>query len=748
MTRTNKAALDYHKNGIPGKIAICPTKPLMTQDDLALAYSPGVAAPVKEIAANPSKIYDYTAKGNTVAVVTNGTAILGLGDLGPAASKPVMEGKAVLFKRFANIDAFSLEVDTKDVEQFINCIKYLGHSFGGINLEDIKAPDCFLIEKALQEAMDIPVFHDDQHGTAIVAMAALINACDITQRDIAKCKIVVNGAGAAAIACCKLFSSFGINKSNIILCDTKGVVYVGRTEGMNEWKSEFANTTSSRTLEQAIDGADVFLGLSVKDALTPRMLQKMANNPIIFALANPDPEISPEVAQQVRPDAIIATGRSDYPNQINNVMGFPYIFRGALDVRASEINLEMKIAAVKEIAKIARMEVPHEVSRVYSKNGNTLQYGPKYIIPTPFDPRLINFVPVAVAQAAVESGVARIDDFDIKSYRMSLRNQLSSGAGYCSFFFGAKKNDSRRVVFAEGEADEAIKAATMLRDNDHGMPILVGRKQKVVEIASRLNIDNLDGIEIVNASTVSHIDRYIDLVYKKLQRSGFLLRDCARLVKRDRDVFAACLVNSGLADVMITGSTKKYIETLTHALYAIDHDETIFNYYILSNARYNLLLVDSGQFECVPEIDQEEFLVSLSSSAAKIYHKMYGEQSSIAFIDENSFCQSKHNLATHKAIKRIWEMDSLKCDGTMTPEVALNNDLIRSIYPFSKIDNTANILIFPPGVLAITINLIQSLDDRTSIIGPMLGGVNGRVQIATVGSSANDMLNILLASDL
>ncbi|HSK39842.1 MAG TPA: NADP-dependent malic enzyme, partial [Arenibaculum sp.] len=561
---TDEEALMLHAGGRPGKLEISPTKPLTTQRDLALAYSPGVAAPCLRIHQDPSTAYDYTAKGNLVAVISNGTAVLGLGDLGALASKPVMEGKAVLFKRFADVDGIDLEVSTSDVDEFVDCVRFLGASFGGINLEDIRAPDCFIIEQRLRELLDIPVFHDDQHGTAIIAAAGLINAADLTGRRLPDLRMVINGAGAAAIACADLFKSMGVPHENVILCDTKGVIHQGRTEGMNQWKSAHAVRTEARTLADAMHGADVFVGLSVKGAVTPDMIAAMAAKPIVFALANPDPEITPEEVKAVRGDAVVATGRSDYPNQVNNVLGFPYIFRGALDVRATTINEAMKIAAARALAELAREDVPDEVDAAYS--GRRLRYGPEYIIPVPFDPRLIVKVPAAVAQAAMESGVARRPIVDLTGYRHNLRTRLDPTADSLHLIFEKVRANPRRVVFAEGEEERTIRAALAFRAAGYGTPVLIGREEVVRDQIQQLGL-HADGgaesgagggLEIHNARLSSANRRYTEFLYRRLQRRGALYRDCQRMVNLDRNTFAALMVAQCDADAMLTGLTRSF----------------------------------------------------------------------------------------------------------------------------------------------------------------------------------------------
>jgi malate dehydrogenase (oxaloacetate-decarboxylating)(NADP+) len=568
-TASEKEALDFHAQGRPGKLEINPTKPMTTQRDLSLAYSPGVAVPVKAIAENPATAYDYTAKGNLVAVISNGTAILGLGNLGALASKPVMEGKAVLFKRFADVDSIDLEVDTTNIDEFINAVRYLGPSFGGINLEDIKAPDCFIIEQRLREVMDIPVFHDDQHGTAIIAAAGMINALQLTGRDIKNTKLVCNGAGSAGIACIELIKAIGFPSENVTLCDTKGVVYQGREEGMNQWKSAHAIKTSKRTLEDAMKDADIFFGVSAKGALTKEMVRSMAPNPIIFAMANPDPEVTPEDVAEVRSDAIVATGRSDYPNQVNNVLGFPYIFRGALDVRATTINDEMKIAAVYAIAELAREDVPDDVVAAYQ--GSRPRFGPQYIIPVPFDPRLLATVSAAVAKAAIETGVAGRVIEDIEGYKQELLARRDPIASTLRGIYERVRRQPKRIVFAEGEEEQVMRAAVSYVNQGLGTAILVGREERVAETAKEAGLDlNRPGIEVINARLSSRNSAYADYLYEKLQRKGYLTRDCHRLINNDRNHFAACMVALGDADGMVTGITRNYATGLEDVRRVID----------------------------------------------------------------------------------------------------------------------------------------------------------------------------------
>ena len=566
--KLDAAALAFHADGRPGKLEISATKPLTSQHDLSLAYSPGVAAPCLEIEKNPDTAYDYTAKGNLIAVISNGTAVLGLGDIGALASKPVMEGKAVLFKKFADIDGIDLEVDTTDTDKFVDAVGLLGPSFGGINLEDIKAPECFIIEQQLRERLDIPVFHDDQHGTAIIAAAGLINALHLTGRDMKSIKVVSNGAGAASIACVELLKHMGVPHENVIICDRSGPIYQGRETSMNQWKSAHAVRTKARSLEEALEGADVFLGLSAAGAVTQQMVKKMAPRPIIFAMANPVPEIMPDEAKAVRPDAIIATGRSDFPNQVNNVLGFPYIFRGALDVRASQINEEMKVAAAEAIALLAREDVPDAVAEAYG--GQTLHYGEEYIIPAPFDPRLISAVSSAVAKAAMDSGVARKPIADLDAYRRDLSARLDPTASTLQVIYDRISANKRRVVFAEGEEERAIRAALAFRNAGYGDPILVGRENRIKETIERLGLEGAEDIPITNAKISDHNEAYIDFLYERLQRKGSLRRDCQRMVNLDRNVFAACMVVKGHADALVTGLTRSFQPSFEHVTRVIE----------------------------------------------------------------------------------------------------------------------------------------------------------------------------------
>ncbi|NDB81769.1 MAG: NADP-dependent malic enzyme [Alphaproteobacteria bacterium] len=733
-------ALAFHRLGKPGKLEVAATKPLLTQRDLSLAYSPGVAFPCLEISTNPDAVYEYTAKGNMVAVITNGTAVLGLGSLGAAASKPVMEGKSVLFKKFADIDSIDIEVDTEDPEEFISAVKYIGKSWGGINLEDIKAPECFIIEKRLQELLDIPVFHDDQHGTAIITAAAVINALHINGKNISEVKFVSNGSGAAGIATIELLIKMGLNVNNIIMCDKQGVIYEGRIEGMNPWKAKYAAKTHMRTLSEAMVNADIFLGLSAKGVVSKDMVKSMAKDPIILAMANPDPEILPEDIKSVRDDAIIATGRSDYNNQVNNVMCFPYIFRGALDVRAKTINEEMKIAAAKAIAELARQPVPEEARMAYK--GKAMQFGPEYIIPVPFDPRLIQSIPVAVAEAAINSGVARVKDFDLVKYVVELRGRLDPGSNYMNILYNTIKQDPQRVIFAEGDEPEVIRAALIMRDNGYAKPILVGRMSKIHPIVAQLGENiNLEGIEIVNASTCPNLEEYIQLIYTKLQRRGYIYRDCSRLVKSDRNVFASCLLSLGRGDCLLTGVTKSYFSALEDVLKVIPpkEGERIFGYSVLLAEHKEILISDCS----VNEVPTPAELADIAIQTAKIAKNM-GYTPRVAMLSFANF----GNPNKEKAL-RITEATEIlrqknvdfEFDGEMSPDVALNETLM-GLYPFSKLSKPANILIMPTlNSAVISTKLFEELG-KGKVIGPVLSGLSKPVQICEVRSSAEKIVHL------
>jgi malate dehydrogenase (oxaloacetate-decarboxylating)(NADP+) len=731
-------SLIMHRTGRPGKIEIIASKPLVTQRDLALAYSPGVAAPCLEIEKDPSTAYDYTIRGNLVAVISNGTAVLGLGDIGALASKPVMEGKAVLFKRFADVDCIDLEVDTKDVDQFINCVRYLGPTFGGINLEDIKAPECFIIEQRLRELMDIPIFHDDQHGTAIVSAAGLINALHLTGRNIKDIKMVVNGAGAASIACIELVKAMGMPHENAILVDTKGVIYQGRTEGMNQWKSAHAVRTKARTLKEAMVGADVFFGLSVKGAVTKEMVKSMADKPIIFAMANPDPEITPEDVKSVRSDAIVATGRSDYANQINNVLGFPYIFRGALDVRATTINEPMKVAAAEALAALAREDVPDEVDRAYS--GRRLRYGPEYVVPVPFDPRLIVEVSAAVAKAAMDSGVAK-KQLDLTEYKRSLSGRLDPTSHWLQSLFEQVKANPQRIVFAEGEEERTIRAAVVYRDNGYGTPILIGREEQVRETMKSLGIANTAGMEIHNARLSTKNAPYTEMVYKRLQRDGYLRRDVQRMVNQGRNVFGACMVAAGDADGMVTGITRRFPECYTDVkrVINIDANKVAMGYSIIVARHGTVFLADTA----INETPSAEQLATIAKQMAQ-NAKVMGHEARVAFTSFSNF-GSREIERIDRIRKAIRILDAeevdFEYDGEMQADMALDFGLLKSTYPFTRLTGPANVLVMPGLHSAhISSRLMQSLGGVT-VIGPVIDGLSKPVQIVQMGATVSDLVN-------
>jgi malate dehydrogenase (oxaloacetate-decarboxylating)(NADP+) len=735
---TDEEALALHAEGRPGKLQITPTKPLTTQRDLALAYSPGVAVPCLRIFENPAKAYDYTARGNLVAVISNGTAVLGLGNLGALASKPVMEGKAVLFKRFADVDGIDLEVATEDVEEFINCVKFLGPSFGGINLEDIKSPECFIIEQRLRELMDIPVFHDDQHGTAIIAAAGLINALDLTKRDIKKIRMVMNGAGAAAIACAELFVSMGLPRKNIIMCDTHGVIYQGRSEAMNQWKSAYAIETKDRTLLDAMKGADVFVGLSVKGCVTPEMVKAMAKKPIIFAMANPDPEITPEEVNAVRNDAIVATGRSDYVNQINNVLGFPYIFRGALDVQASSINDEMKVAAARALAELAREDVPDEVDAAYG--GRRLRYGPEYIIPVPFDPRLITRIPAAVAKAAMDTGVARKPITDFALYQRQLRARLDPTADSLELIATRVRNNPQRVVFAEGEEERAIRAAVQFQSEGYGTPILVGREDVIQQKMLDLDVPPDIKLAIQNARIAPNTEKYRSYIYQRLHRKGYMQRDCLRMVNQNRNIFSAAMLAMGDADAMVTGLTRSFIvnyDDLRKAL-EVQQPSGAFGLSIAISQDRTVFLADTA----VHVEPSAERLADIAIQAAAWAQRM-GHEPRVALLSFASFGQPQRAHAEHvKDAVRILDGRGVKFeyDGEMSADVALNYELMKRLYPFCRLTGPANILIMPNLQAAhIAAKLLENIGGVT-LIGPILNGFEKSVQIMRLGSTVSDIV--------
>ncbi len=736
---TDKEALEFHSHKKPGKIEIVSSKTMTTKRDLALAYSPGVAAPVRAINENPEAAYDYTSKGNLVAVISNGSAILGMGNLGALASKPVMEGKAVLFKRFADIDSIDLEIDCSDTNEIINSIKNFAPSFGGINLEDIAAPDCFIIEEKLKEILDIPVFHDDQHGTAIITTAALINALDISKKSIKEIKVVVNGAGASAMACANLFKNSGVQEKNITMIDRKGVIYRGR-KNLNQWKSIFAIETENRTLDDAITKADVFLGLSAKGALTKDMVKKMAKDPIIFACANPDPEITPEEVEEVRDDAIIATGRSDYPNQVNNLIGFPYIFRGALDVRSKTINEKMKVAAAKAIAELAREDVPDEV--VAAMGGERPHYGKDYIIPSTFDPRLISVIPAAVAKAAMNSGAARkpINDFEL--YKDQLKQRLDPTVTIMQGINSYIKKNPKRIVFADGEDVNTLKAAIAFKNSKLGIPILIGKEEKVKEQIKKIGYDENFDIQIVNSKDAEKRGRYVKYLFKKLQREqGLLEWDCDRLVRNDRVVWASCMVACGDADGAVTGNTRRFGASLDKIQQVVNprEGEIMFGLNLVVHKGKTIFVADTS----VHEYPSSEQMSEIAISAARVV-RLFGFDPKVAFVSHSTFGQPVTSRTKHirKAVDILKEKNvDFDFDGDMQPDVALNKDY-KNLYPFSNIVGSANILIMPgQHSAAISYKMMKELGD-TKVIGPLLIGLGLPIEIAPLRTSTSELINL------
>ncbi|WP_203291151.1 NADP-dependent malic enzyme [Maricaulis parjimensis] len=733
----DQEALAFHKEPVPGKLGLTPTKPMATQRDLSLAYSPGVAAPVKAIAENPDAVYDYTSKGNMVAVISNGTAILGLGNLGAPASKPVMEGKAVLFKRFADLDAVDIEVEEEDAEAFIECVKRIGNTFGGINLEDIKAPESFIVEQRLRELLDVPVFHDDQHGTAIISAAGIINACHLTNRKMEDLRVVVNGAGAAGIAVLELLKAMGVKHENALLCDSKGVIHPGR-DGLNQWKAAHAVETDRRTLAEAVDGADCFLGLSVAGALTQDMVKTMGKDPIIFAMANPDPEISPEDARAVREDAIIATGRSDYPNQVNNVLGFPYIFRGALDVRARTINEEMKIAAARALAALAKEDVPDEVAAAY--HGHRPTFGREYIIPSPFDPRLIHYVPPYVAQAAMDTGVARKPIADMSAYRASLARRLDPTAALLQRIQGAVMGHGRRIVFAEGEEPSVIRAAYAFQNQELGKAVLVGREE-ITKANMRLVGVPEDAIEVVNARLSDRNSDYADFLYERLQRQGYLRRDVQRLVNNDRNVFSACMVKLGDADGMVTGTTRSYAAALSDVSLVLDPAEgqRVMGMSIALAKNRTLFIADTN----IAEFPDSEALADIAEETAATA-KGFGFTPRVAFLSYSTFGNpsGQRSEKLQEAVRLLDERGvDFEYEGEMNVDVALDPSH-RFLYPFSRLKGPANVLVMPAIHAASIATKLLRVAGGATVIGPMLVGVEKPVQIARLGASVSEITTL------
>jgi malate dehydrogenase (oxaloacetate-decarboxylating)(NADP+) len=735
---TEREALFFHSTGRPGKIEIIASKPMATQRDLSLAYSPGVAVPVLAIAADPATAYDYTAKGNLVAVISNGTAILGLGNLGALASKPVMEGKAVLFKRFADVDSIDIELDTEDADKIIEAVALMEPSFGGINLEDIKSPECFIIEQALKARMKIPVMHDDQHGTAIISAAGLLNACFLTNRKFDEVKVVVNGAGAAAIACTALLKAMGVRHENVIMCDRKGVIYRGR-EGIDQFKSAHAVDTPARTLEEALVGADIFLGLSAKGALRPEMIMKMADQPIIFAMANPDPEITPPDAKAARPDCIVATGRSDYPNQVNNVLGFPFIFRGALDVRATAINDEMKIAAARAIAELAREQVPEEVAAAYG--GLSMQFGRDYIIPAPFDPRLMEVVSSAVAKGAMDSGVAQkpIEDFD--AYRHSLKSRLNPTTSVLTQVYAKAKLNPKRVVFAEAEDEVVLRAAIQFKEGGYGEPLLVGRDQAVRDKLKELGIEHPDSFEIHNSAISPHVPAMVEMLYERLQRRGFMKRDVKRMVNQDRNVFSSLLVKLGHADAMITGITRPFAQSMREIRQVLDPapGKVPFGIHLMIGKNYTVFLADTT----INERPSSEELAAIAKGTAEVARKL-GHEPRVAFLSYSTFGNPPGRwLENIRAAVALLDADppGFEYEGEMAPDAALNPATMAK-YPFMRLSAPANVLVMPGLQSAnLSAKLLRELAGNATI-GPMLVGMEKPVQIAAMNSNASDILTL------
>jgi malate dehydrogenase (oxaloacetate-decarboxylating)(NADP+) len=734
---SEREALLFHSEGRPGKIEIVASKPMATQRDLALAYSPGVAVPVRAIAEDPATAYDYTAKGNLVAVISNGTAILGLGNLGALASKPVMEGKAVLFKRFADVDAIDIELKTEDVDRFIDAVELMEPTFGGINLEDIKAPECFIIEQALRERMNIPVFHDDQHGTAIITAAGLINACLLTRRRLDEVKLVVNGAGAAAIACTELVKAMGVRHDNVIMCDRQGVIYQGREEGMDQWKSAHAANTDRRTLTEALHGADVFLGLSAAGALKPEMVKDMAPAPIIFAMANPEPEIRPEEATAARPDAIVATGRSDYPNQVNNVLGFPYVFRGALDVRANAINDRMKIAAAHAIADLARQRVPEEVAVAY---GVRHSFGPEYIIPAPFDPRLMEVVPMAVARAAMDSGVATRPIIDMDAYRQRLRERLNPTTSVLTLAYEGARARPKRVLFAEGEEEVVLRAAIAFKEGGLGTPVLVGRDD-VYDRLRALGVERPEEYELHNSRHSPLVPSMVEYLYGRLQRRGYLRRDVERMINQDRNSFGAVLLQMGHADAMITGVTRTYAHTMRDLRRVIDPAEgrVPFGIHLLVGRSHTVFIADTT----VNERPSAEELADIAEQTAQVARRM-GHEPRVAFLSYSTFGNPEGKwLEDIRAAVGVLDgrQVGFEYEGEMAPDVALNPKQLAN-YPFARLSGPANVLVMPGLQSAnISAKLLRELggDD---MIGPMLIGMEKPVQIAPMTSTASELVTL------
>ena len=736
---TDQQALDFHAQPIPGKLALLPTKPMATQRDLSLAYSPGVAVPVEEIARDPDLAYDYTSKGNMVAVISNGTAILGLGNLGAMASKPVMEGKSVLFKRFADIDSFDIEVEEEDAQAFIECVKRFGNTFGGINLEDIGSPECFIIEQELRDLLDIPVFHDDQHGTAIIATAGLINAAHLTGRKFEDMKVVLSGAGAAGLSVLGLIKSLGVKKENAIVLDSKGVVYEGRQEYMDQWKAPHAVKTELRTLSDAMKGADVFLGLSIAGIVNKDMIKSMAKNPIIFAMANPDPEITPEEIKEVRNDAIIATGRSDYPNQVNNVLGFPYIFRGALDVRARNVNEEMKLACAHALADLARQDVPEEVAAAY--HGKRPKYGPDYIIPAPFDPRLISEIPPYVAQAAMDTGVARKPIEDMEAYKKSLAQRQDPTAAILQGISSSVVENPKTIVFAEGEEPAVIRAAQAFQQRGLGKAILVGREKPIYDNMKLLGVEKPENFTILNARLFDRNAEFTEYLYSRMQRRGFLRRDAQRLVNNDRNVFSALMLHHGLADGMVTGVTRSYDIALRDVRLVLNHrdDERTMGVSVVVNRNRTLFIADTN----ITELPNADDLADIAVTTAG-FARQFGFEPRVAFLSYSTFGNpvGERMEKVRRAVEILDERDiDFEYEGDIAADVALD-PLHTLTYPFSRLTGAANVLIMPAiHSASISTKLLDTVGGAT-VLGPFLTGLEKPVQICPLGATASEIVQM------
>ena len=736
---TDQQALDFHEFPTPGKLALLPTKPMATQRDLSLAYSPGVAVPVEAIAEDPDTVYDYTSKGNMVAVISNGTAILGLGNLGAMASKPVMEGKSVLFKRFADIDSFDIEVEEEDAEQFIQCVQRFGNTFGGINLEDIGSPECFIIEQALRDKLDIPVFHDDQHGTAIIATAGLINAAHLTGRKFEDMKVVLSGAGAAGLSVLGLIKSLGVKKENAIVLDSRGVVYQGRKEYMDQWKAPHAVDTKLRTLEEAMVGADVFLGLSVAGIVTQDMVKSMAKNPIIFAMANPDPEITPEEIKEARSDAIIATGRSDYANQVNNVLGFPYIFRGALDVRARNVNEEMKLACAHALADLARQDVPEEVAAAY--HGQRPKYGPEYIIPAPFDPRLISEIPPYVAQAAMDTGVARKPIEDMEAYKKSLAQRQDPTAAILQGITSSVVQNPKTIIFAEGEEPAVIRAAQAYQQRGLGKAILVGREKPIYDNMKLLGVEKPENFTVLNARLFDRNAEFTEYLYGRMQRKGFLRRDAQRLVNNDRNVFSALMLNHGLADGMVTGVTRSYDIALRDVRLVLNHveNERTMGVSVVVNKSNTLFIADTN----ITELPTADDLADIAETTAG-FARQFGFEPRVAFLSYSTFGNpiGERMKKVRRAVEILDERETdFEYEGDIAADVALD-PLHTLTYPFSRLTGAANVLVMPAiHSASISTKLLDSVGGAT-VLGPFLTGLEKPVQICSLGATASEIVQM------